>query len=428
MKEKRLLEALSEVNEKFIEEVDFMQEGCDEQNVLIKDLVEELREEECVQQTDGTENIEICVEKERMMWKGHAFTRWQKWIAAAAVLVLVYILGGQYLWQGNHEEKAFAASIQNGRAVLGEEDVLFTKNPWKKEWAEAEYPVYKNLSYVQGAGGAPYYFTAEELMEMAKAAAEKLGTETTGYYELCGQQLFGEREIETRSNVYQITVRTELADIRVSGNGEIAILFHEAVELPDGYQFSDDNTYEEAVQLTQYLVEKYKDLLGFEHMENVCSISYDLTGNKNIFYSAYNAKSNESDSIVDYCFRNVSFYGNKDGLTAMHYGDVLTAAEYLGEYRVISEEEARIRLENGQYFSMYSEEDTVGGGFSDENIRLVELTYLTGSNCQYYQPYYCFYIEAESNVEGIANYNTFYVPALGDGDLEKFPEEYPLGN
>ena len=77
---------------------------------------------------------------------------------------------------------------------------------------------------------------------------------------------------------------------------------------------------------------------------------------------------------------------------------------------------------------MYSEVDAIGGEFSEENIRLVELTYLTGLNCQYYQPYYCFYVEFEGYVDGISNYGLFFVPALTDVDLEQFPEVYPLGN
>ena len=101
----------------------------------------------------------------------------------------------------------------------------------------------------------------------------------------------------------------------------------------------------------------------------------------------------------------------------------------MGEYEIISEDEARQRLEEGNYVSiMVTEDDALGGAFSDENIILVELTYLTGSNCQYYQPYYCFYVELKSEIKGLCNYGTFYVPALTDENLLQFPEENPIGN
>lgn len=390
MKEKRLLEALSEVSDIFVEELDIV---SDEQ-------------------------------KNTVASKRYSKKQWFRWIATAVVLVLVFAIGGQYLLQGEINENQFSASIRNGAATLEEGEVLFTKNPWMQGTSKTKYPVYRNLSYVEGAGGAPHYFTQEELLVMAEDVAEKLDTEIIGYE--CAQHSYN--GVETRSDVYQITAQTEVAEIRLYGNGKISIFFHEEVALSKQYKFSDDNTYSEAAQLIRYLTEKYKALLGFEHAEDECSISYDLTGQRNIFYSAYNVKSDNSDVLTEYCFQNVIFYGNENGLSMMHYGDVRVAAEYLGDYAIISEEEARTRLEAGQYFSIYSELDTIGGGFSDENIRLVELTYLTGSNCQYYQPYYCFYVESESYVEGISNYSLFFVPALTDEDFEQFPEIYPLGN
>lgn len=395
MREKRLLEALSEVEDSFVEEID---------DVAIS----------------SKDKVHVAVRKT------YKKKPWIKWLAMVGVFVLVLVISGQHSQQGELSEKQFSASVRNGAVTLGAGEILFTKNPWRNTKSEEKYPVYKNLSYVEGAGGAPFYFTHEELQAMSEAVAEKLGAEITGY--IVEEKSIVDSDVEIRSDIFQLTAQTEIADIRIYGNGEISIFFHEAVALSNEYQFSDENTYAEAVKLTQYLTEKYKELLCFEQTEEECAISYDLTGNRTLFYSAYNVKSEEPDSLTEYCFHNVSFYGDEHGLMVMHYGDVRLASEYLGDYRVVSEEEARKRLEEGQYFSIYSELDAIGGGFSDENIRLVELTYLTGSNCRYYQPYYCFYVESESYVEGISNYGLFFVPALTDADLEQFPEVYPLGN
>lgn len=392
MKEKRLLEALSEVDDRFVEEIEM--------------------------------DCEAFVNTKYVKTKRVRYSqKWQKWIAIAAVLVLVFVVGGQSLRQGQTSENQFSASVRDGMVTLEDGAILFTKNPWKSNQGVTKYPVYKNLAYLEGAGGASCYFTQEELTEIAEEVAGKLGTEIVTYQ----MEEHSIVDVETRSDVFQITAQTGLADIRVSGNGQISVFFHEAVALSEGYKFFDDNTYSEAVKLTQYLTERYKDLLGFEQVEEECAISYDLAGNRNIYYGAYNVKS-EEDALTEYCFKSVSFYGDENGLTMMHYGDVRAASEYMGDYSVISEAEARARLEEGQYFSIYSEAESIGGSFSDENIRLVELTYLTGSNCQYYQPYYCFYVESESYVEGISSYGLYFVPALTDDDLEQFEEEYPLGN
>lgn len=396
MKEMRILEALSEVRDEFVED---MGSNIDEQI-----------------------NSAVLI-------KRHRKTSWIKWVGVAAVLTLMASFWGDLFAPKITCENYFSASITNGMVSLEKEEPLLTKNPYLMGMPVMEYPVYKNLSYVKGAGGAPHYFTEDELLFMAEEVAEMLGTEVIeSSYGSIPYSSF-DSEIETRSDVYQVVAQSELAEIRVMGNGEIFIFFNRSIPLPKGYHFSDDNTYVEATQLIRYLSEVYKDLLGFENAADDCRIEYDLTGNRSLFYSAYNVAPEEPESITEYCFRNVSFYGNEEGLSSIRYGDVRGAATDLGEYEIISEEKARQRLEEGDYISvMLTEEEALGGDFSDENIMLVELTYLTGSTCQYYQPYYCFYVELESEIEGICNYGTFYVPALTDENRLQFPEENPLGN
>ena len=390
MKEMRILEALSEVRDEFVEDMDC---NIDEQT------------------------------------KSHRKTSWIKWIGVAAALALIVSFGADLLAPKITCEKYFSASVTNGMVSLEKEEPLLTKNPYLMGMPVMEYPVYKNLSYVEGAGGAPHYYTEEELLLMAEEVAEKLGTDIieSSYGSIFS--LGFESEIEARSDVYQIVAQSELAEISVMGNGEISIFFNKSIPLPEEYQFSDDNTYAEATQLIRYLSEAYKDLLGFENAADDCRMEYDLTGKRSLFYSAYNVVSEEPESIIEYCFHNAAFYGNEEGLSIIRYGDVRGAAEDLGQYEIISEDEARQRLEEGNYVSiMVTEDDALGGAFSDENIILVELTYLTGSNCQYYQPYYCFYVELKSEIEGICSYGTFYVPALTDENLLQFPEENPIGN
>lgn len=396
MKEKRLLEALSEVNDKFVEEIDF--ENVDDRIDKQKDSVSS---------------------KQRFRKKN-----WMKWIGVVAAFALAFVvfIGETDLFPKETSKNYFSASTINGTASLEKDEPFLTKNPWMKGLPETQYPVYKNLAFVSVAG-EPGYFSREELLEMAKQVADGLDTEVIewSYIELTEKNAY--------SDVCEISAKTDIAEIRVMGNGKISIFFYEEIELPEEYQFSDENTYMEAVQLVRYLTEKYAALLGFENAADDCSMYYDLTGYRNLSYSAYNVASEESDSIIEYCFQRASFYGDENGLSIIRYGDVRVAVECLGDYEIISAEEARARLEEGNYISvLLTEAEAIGGTFTDDNIIHVELTYLTGSTCQYYQPYYCFYVETESLVEGISSYGTFYVPALTDEDLERFPEENPIGN
>ncbi len=378
MREKRLLEALSQVEDSFVED------------------------------------IEIRATEDKKTWI--------KWIGVAAGFVLICSLMTDFFTPEHNTANYFSASVNGGMITIEKEEPLLTKNPYLMGMPVTEYPVYKNLAYLEDAGGEPHYYTEEELYAMAVDVAEDLGTVITEYTYATNCN----SELETRSAAYEITAQSELAEIRILGNGQITISFYESVSLPEEYHFSDNNSYVEAMQLIRYLAETYNHLLGFETAADDCQMEYDLAGNRRLFYSAYNVAMENPESIIEYCFNNVSFYGDEDGLSMICYGDVREASEYMGNYLVISEEEARKRLEEGQYFSMYSEMDTLGGGFSDENIKMVELMYLTGSNCKYYQPYYCFYVELETYTEGISHYSLFFVPALLDEDLEQFQEVYPL--
>lgn len=388
MKENRILYALSEVQDEFVEDmdIDFINQKIDKQIVKRKS--------------------------------------WIKWISAAAVLVLLLSVVTEMFTPEETSKNYFSASMTSGMIILEKKEPLLTKNPYLMGMPVMEYPVYKNLSYLEGAGGEPHYYTEEELYGMAVDIAEKLETRITD----CTYSVNDNSDIETRSAAYEITAQTELAEIRILGNGQITISFYQSIALPEEYHFSDNNSYVEAMQLIRYLAEEYNSLFDFENAADDCQIEYDIEGNRKLFYTAYNVATEEPEAITEYCFNNVRFYGDQDGLSMIRYGDVRGASEYMGNYLVISEEEARIRLEAGEYFSIYSELDAIGGEFSDENIKMVELMYLTGSNCMYYQPYYCFYVESESYMDGISNYSLFFVPALMDEDLAVFGEVYPLGN
>ena len=154
-----------------------------------------------------------------------------------------------------------------------------------------------------------------------------------------------------------------------------------------------------------------------------------MEGNRQIYYRAYQVHTlgdgsvidiDNVNSVLDYCFQNVWFYGNEKGLTKISFGDVRIAGEEVGTYSILTEAEAMEQLMNGNCVSLLSKEDVKNGTFSEENIVEIELMYFTNSVCQYYQPYYCFYVELEQKIEGMVQYGCFYVPAVA--------EEYPFGN
>ena len=91
MKEKRLLEALSEVSDVFVEDMD----------------------------------IKINNVSERR----HNKNSWIKWIGVAAVLALMISFGADFFTPKISSKNYFSASVTNGMISLEKEEPLLTKNP-----------------------------------------------------------------------------------------------------------------------------------------------------------------------------------------------------------------------------------------------------------------------------------------------------------
>ncbi|MBQ3559977.1 MAG: hypothetical protein IJA07_10730 [Agathobacter sp.] len=103
----------------------------------------------------------------------------------------------------------------------------------------------------------------------------------------------------------------------------------------------------------------------------------------------------------------IEFYYNEGlGLTGFCYGDIRIATELMGYYPIISLEEAKVLLQEGNFRSEYFGSD--GLSYEEEDVLAVELMYKTDEWEDVYQPYYCFYIL--SAVDNL--YARCYVPAV----------------
>ncbi len=418
-KEEKLLKAFSDVKEEYIDEVSF----------------------------EENEQPQIANKTKK--------TYWVRWVGLAASIALL-VFGGMHFMRvfgpfdrfdlgtevaeeenankGNENEENIVVDIERDKGfsvvTSSSEDItvnkgteLISKNPWNKDATSLSYPLYKNMAYVSAAG-IPAYFSEVELLTMAEDAAEKLGATLTDWE----YSYVEENGVEKLGDPYLIRADSDIATIEVWGNGDIKIFFYESVPLPNEYLLTDDKDIIDAEAATNYLIEEYKDLLDAETLVPDCYLSYDLQGNRTIHYRVY-GQSLSGNPLADYCFSRMSFVGDENGnLSMILYSDARRAASYVGEGLVVTEEVARNRLYEGMYYGIQSEEFTIGGRFSDENIAKVELIYMTGSVCEYFLPYYCFYVETEGGSETTTCYSAFYVPALTDEYLDNFPEVNPIGN
>ena len=313
---------------------------------------------------------------------------------------------------------------------------LQAHHPWNEKMEIAALPVYKNLSDVyDGQEDIVEYMDQTTLLEMVSDICAKLNMKAISIKQ-------DEVKIGDGQNGYAICgmqVTTDTGSIQISKRGEVTVSFLDGVQLPAEYEMSDSTTVEHANnKVVAYLMKQYEDIISAPYFASSSYSTYDAYGNRTMHFRAiaHGEGINNVENILDYNFNQVEFYYNQGlGLTSFRYGDIRFATELLGYYPIISLEEAKALLREGNFRSDYFHSGSNGLAYEEEDILAVELMYKTDEWEDVYQPYYIFYIlTAVDNT-----YAKCYVPAIEgvrvdneseilnpDELLEIFPDEVEI--
>lgn len=301
---------------------------------------------------------------------------------------------------------------------------LDTPNPWSPDLSLSSMPVYRNLAYTNLRMAV--YLSEEQMNEIAQNTASALNvnvdeTKVTYVKDFVKGGAFD----EILNSAFSLDVEcSNNTIIIVYGDGRIQISF-ENQTLPSSYHFSYRNTSkEEAQKVLEYLSDKYADLLHYDN--TVCYSIADRTfsGDENRSYYVYNQSDDSVQDILNYNLSFSNFAPDDSGnLMCIWLNNPLCASEYLGEYPIITEKEATELLMNGNYFSSVPNDYIRNGSISTDDISKTELVYRNNRE-EYYQPYYKYYVELDSNAfnmaDGLKNYGIFYVPAIKSEFLDDY--------
>lgn len=358
---------------------------------------------------------------------------WMKYAAAAACLCAV--LAGA-LALGTHRGAPAATDTlpiidipELGAGTMGFEGCMYygaseieNGNPWREDMVFETLPVFKNGAWDPSGAGAPGGLEEKELRERLEAAAAALGTQVLETEE--------QYAVETKTQkgsgaVTSIAARTEIGTLRAYADGDINYDLWsnypwnqadgiEPIELPEQYSFTHHGTTEEqALETMEYLTGVYADFLGFEEPALIVSGDYDIYGRYNRSYEVYDAAGDDVQDMLNYAFCRASFGPDDDGrLSSVWLRDGLSLLEKIGDYPIISIDEARQQLIDGQYQTSVPYEMP-----GEEYIARVELTYRSSRLEEVLLPYYRFYVElpeAESAGSGLGlkTFGAYYVPAI----------------
>ncbi|MCM1055486.1 MAG: hypothetical protein NC394_08195 [Bacteroides sp.] len=302
---------------------------------------------------------------------------------------------------------------------------------WSEETELSSLPVFKNLAY--NGYMIPSYFDEAEMLKMAENAAHALGISVieheAQYYGKNEDVLYGLKAVCSGE-----ALGLERAEISVESGGEIKIdlsfpsLDDEnvfGIAIPEGYVFETvGGEKAEAEKTVNYLAERFKSLLQFDSPESdVYNSGYQCDAAGSGYYlsfGVYDRSGSLSESILNRELARAVFSCYESGrLNAIYLYNELSCAKYLGDYPVISLEEAKDKLTDGEFLSVFSTDDTASGSLEEDSIVNTELVYLNYRQ-EYLQPYYKFTAELKSEPFGneydgsLKPYGDFYVYAVED--------------
>ena len=328
--------------------------------------------------------------------------------AAAVAACICLVAGGVYAYKSFQNSQLPMLELEEidfgGMGFEGSDSLALEHSddisPWNEQIKIDKLPVYKNLLY-RYEGQEKSYFSEEDLLKVAQEYSKLLGEKIISYEKFTDD--FNEKIVRN------VIAQTQNHQISVGGDGGVSIVFKN----PEG--------------LTDLSAVKVKYPFLFD--EN------DVTGKYQNFtvdgepfgdgYKKYTKGETVEQSVVNYTLKNMRFTHSENGeIRSVNINAQQRFSEKLGDYPVISFDEAKEKLLDGQYVSSVDEVSYISSGRVEEGfIRKVDIIYYTGNNQQLFMPYYRFYIwldllpfDPTGLPEDYEHYGYFYVPAV--------PEEY----
>lgn len=279
---------------------------------------------------------------------------------------------------------------------------LVSGNPWTEEAGLTTLPVYANPLELDEYG-QPVEDRAA--MEAAlREAAGRLGLEGV--------------EIE-ETDWGTLVIQGDGLTLDVSSTLPVTLEFEPARILPEGYDFGYHAPYDAMEAAGKYLMETYDTLLDMEKPTlSLWGGDYNIYREQGYQIEVYERAGDLTEQLVRYHFRRVAFYPDDAGNLWMIRFYQADLSHKLGNYPIITVEEAQALLGEGHYITSVPYELP-----GLEYVEKVELVYRGGTMEGCWMPYYRFYVRLpeEAEEDGLQTFGAYYVPAVEGRFLTNLP-------
>jgi len=359
---------------------------------------------------------------------------WIKWISAAAAIAIIAFIGAKAvtpeiepelndfpIGEVGGSETVYGASLpileytESDMTAYGFEgymayDIseLENGNPWNEKMVFEALPVYRNNSFNEI--GIAYPGIGEEAM------LKKLNDLTGGEHGEIEYTYIGVYTSGTGiSDDFVTSIEADFGNctIEIQSNGGVVAKYNgfDGEELPEEYSFTYSSTSEgEAFKTIAYLYENYGEIIGLAEATFVTSKEYNFSGEEIRSYNIYDFSGDIINDMLNFSFNEIQLAPNDEGkLMLIRVNDKLSCAEKIGDYPIISPDEAKDMLIEGGYITTVPCEMP-----GEKYIANIELIYRSGIGENIWMPYYRFLVELPEMAQenGLKNFGAYYVPAV----------------
>ena len=282
----------------------------------------------------------------------------KKWLApacAAAACLLLFV--GIGFWDGNHAGKLDVITIDSrwntSEGAIGEPewaknaDELYRDVPYDESMPLESMPVFKRKYYIDRD---TLQYVSYDTAAMKRQLAEylnMLGTDpNTVSIKL--ENYLGEpvEKIDAADSIGRMYAETDRFTINVYADLDGIVTFKEPISLPSEYDLSTCASYEDTQKAADYITDNHSSWLGFEDPRvNLEKVDYEIEGRQFYNITFYEGKSDYKENLVSSNTGKVVIYINENGqIDAIRYCPE-NALENVGEYPLISPEEASKQAE-----------------------------------------------------------------------------------
>lgn len=355
---------------------------------------------------------------------------WIKWVSAAAAIAVFAFAGAKAFIPNRPEqndnpvggteseygsELPILEYVESSAAAYGFEGYLAydiseleNGNPWNEKMVFDALPVFRNNSFNEV--GIAYPGIGEEAM------LQKLSSITSGEHGETEYSRVG--DFSSGSGIPDDFVDRIEADfgnhtIEIQSTGTIVVTYNgfDGEELPEDISFTYTETSEgDAYRAISYICQNYCDFLDKGNTTFVTSGDYTFDGEFSRNYRIYDFSGDEISDMLNFAFNEIQLAPNDEGkLMLIRVNDKLSCAEKIGDYPIISLEEAKDMLLDGGYITTVPYEMP-----GKKYIAKAELIYRSGTGENIWMPYYRFLVELPEMAQenGLKNFGAYYVPAV----------------